>query len=140
MEKVDIISLLHDTGCSCVIENNEEIRTFHRRGVIDLYELYENEQNFMKDASLADKIIGKGAAALIALGQMRQVYADVISTPALDVLRKAGIPTSYGQEVPHIINRKGDGFCPLEIRCKGLDTPQKMFPVIKRFVEEMRNP
>ena len=45
----------------------------------------------MQNAQLADKVIGKGAAALIVLGKMKEVYADIISTPALSLLRAAGI-------------------------------------------------
>ncbi|HIY88763.1 MAG TPA: DUF1893 domain-containing protein [Candidatus Bacteroides pullicola] len=137
MEKTDIISLLHAEGCSCVIRKGTETRIFHRRGVIDLFELYENDPAFMNGARLADKVIGKGAAALVALGGMAEVYADIISTPALNVLRRAGIPVRFGQEVPHIINRKKDGRCPLETACDGLDTPEEMLPAIRKFVEGM---
>lgn len=138
MEDTDLISLLHAEGCSCVIRKGTETRIFRRRGVIDLFELYENDPAFMSGARLADKVIGKGAAALVALGGMAGVYADLISTPALDVLRQAGIPVRFGQEVPHIINRKKDGRCPLETACDGLDTPKEMLPAIRAFVEEMR--
>ena len=132
-----LIELLHSEGCSCVIESQGEIRAFRQRGVADLYDLYQNERDFMQNAQLADKVIGKGAAALIALGKMKEVYADIISTPALNVLRQAGIPVRFGQEVPHIINRKKDGRCPLETACDGLDTPEEMLPAIRKFVEGM---
>jgi len=69
----------------------------------------------MQNAQLADKVIGKGAAALIALGKMKEVYADIISTPALSLLQAAGIKTSFGKEVPFIINtRVRDKFCSKE--------------------------
>ena len=121
MEGTDIISLLHAEDCSCVIQKGAETRIYRRRGVIDLFELYEGDPGFMRGARLADKVIGKGAAALVALGGMAEVYADLISTPALTVLRQAGIPTRFGQEVPYIINRKKDGRCPLETACDGLE-------------------
>ena len=133
MEGTDIISLLHAEDCSCVIQKGAETRIYRRRGVIDLFELYEGDPCFMRGARLADKVIGKGAAALVALGGMAEVYADLISTPALTVLRQAGIPT------PYIINRKKDGRCPLETACDGLDTPEEMLPAIRAFVERMRS-
>ena len=92
-----LIELLHSEGCSCVIESQGEIRAFRQRGVADLYDLYQNERDFMQNAQLADKVIGKGAAALIVLGKMKEVYADIISTPALSLLRAAGIKTSFGK-------------------------------------------
>lgn len=93
----DIIELLHTGGYSCVIKKNTEIRTFTQRGVADLYDLYQTDVFFMKGASVADKVIGKGAAALIVLGGIKQVYADVISTPALEVLQQAGVNVSFSK-------------------------------------------
>ena len=121
MEGTDIISLLHAEDCSCVIQKGAETRIYRRRGVIDLFELYEGDPGFMRGARLADKVIGKGAAALAALGGMAEVYADLISTPALTVLRQAGIPTR-----------------PLETACDSLDTPEEMLPAIRAFVERMK--
>ena len=58
----ELIEKLHTGGYSCVIEKEGKIRTFTRRGVADLYDLYENEKAFMQGARIADKVIGKGAA------------------------------------------------------------------------------
>lgn len=135
----ELIEKLHTGGYSCVIEKEGKIRTFTRRGVADLYDLYENEKAFMQGARIADKVIGKGAAALIALGKMKEVYTDVISTSALSVLREADIPVRYAEETPFIINRDKTGRCPLETACKNLKTPEEMYPAIKAFVAQRRN-
>lgn len=135
----ELIEKLHIGGYSCVIEKEGKIRTFTRRGVADLYDLYENEKEFMQGACIADKVIGKGAAALIALGKMKEVYTDVISTSALSVLREVGIPVRYAEETPFIINRDKTGRCPLETACKDLNTPEEMYPAIQAFVAQLRN-
>lgn len=134
----DIIEILHKGKYSCVIKNNDEIRTFTQRGVADLYDLYQTDASFMKGASVADKVIGKGAAALMALGGISHVYADVISTPALEVLQQAGISVNFSMEVPHIINRNKTGWCPLETACDKIKSVQEMFPVIKEFITTLR--
>lgn len=135
MEKNHLIDLLHEGNYSCVIEKNGEIRTFKRRGIIDIYELYQDDPSFLKGASIADKVLGKGAAALLVLGGIGQVYADVISTSASTLLSRMNIPISYGQEVPFIINRKGNGKCPLETACADIDRAEDIYPVIENFVE-----
>lgn len=89
-----IIDILHKGGYSCVMKNREEVRTFTQRGVADLYDLYQADSAFMKGAAIADKVIGKGAAALMVLGGFKTVYADIISTPALALLCEAGIETT----------------------------------------------
>lgn len=108
-----IIDILHKGGYSCVMKNREEVRTFTQRGVADLYDLYQADSAFMKGAAIADKVIGKGAAALMVLGGFKTVYADIISTPALALLCEAGIETTFAQEVPHIINRGQDRLVPV---------------------------
>lgn len=132
-----LIDLLHAQGCSCVIRNGADVRTFRQRGVADLYDLYLNEPAFLQGADIADKVVGKGAAALMRLGGIHRVYADVLSEPAAELLKAGNIPTACGQQVPHIVNRRGDGFCPLETAC--MDVPfERIFPVIRQFVEHLR--
>ena len=92
----------------------------------------------MKGAAIADKVIGKGAAALMVLGGFKTVYADIISTPALALLCEAGIETTFAQEVPHIINRDKTGWCPLETACMELNTVEEMYPVIQNFISRIR--
>ena len=55
----ELINLLHSGGYSCVIANGDNIRTFTQRGVADLYDLLTQEPDFLKGASIADKVVGK---------------------------------------------------------------------------------
>jgi Domain of unknown function (DUF1893). len=100
MEK--IIKLLHDGNYSCVVENFEEIYTFSQQGIADLYNMVKNKPGFLKGASVADKVIGKAAAALLILGGVKELYANVVSLSALVFLREAGIETDFGRVVPFI--------------------------------------
>lgn len=134
----NIIKLLHAGKYSCVLMNRTEIRTFTRRGIADLYDLYQEEPAFMKGAAVADKVVGKGAAALMVLGGVKTVYADVISTPALALLREAHIEITFAQEVPTIENRDKSGWCPLESACYQLKTPTEIYPVIRNFIANIR--
>lgn len=79
----ELIRLLNEGNYSCVVRQSEETRTFSRRGVADLYDLYATDRAFLKGAWLADKVIGKGAAALMVLGGVSRVWTRVVSTPAL---------------------------------------------------------
>ena len=75
MEK--LINLLHTGGYSCTIANGGKIRTFTQRGVADLYDLLTQEPEFLKGALIADKVVGKGAAALMILGGIKELYTDI---------------------------------------------------------------
>lgn len=134
----ELITLLHEGGYSCVVRNGEEVRTFTKRGVADLFELLTTQPAFLQGSSIADKVIGKGAAALMVKGGVQCVYADVISKPALDLLRNAGVDVSYSDVVAHIINRAGTGMCPVEQRCLPLSEIDDMVAAIRDFIAAMQ--
>ena len=136
MEK--LIEMLRNGGHSLVIDNGT-VSTFDGRGVSDLYRLLETAPIFLKGALVADKVVGKAAAALMALAKVKEVYAEVISRPALELLESNRIKATYGEVVPNIINRTGTGICPLETRCMGCVTLADCFMQILVFMEEMKN-
>lgn len=133
----DLIDILHDGNHSLVVANGE-VCTFDGRGISDLYLLLQEDPCFLHGASVADKVVGKAAAALMVLGGVKELYADVISHPALDWLRNNGIKAMHGSIVPHIINRDGTGLCPLETRCLSCVTSQECLVLIRAFMKEIK--
>ena len=133
-----LVELLEREQASLVVATVDGIRTFHGRGVADLYFLLGDARHPLEGAAVADKVVGKGAAALMVLGGVKEVAAVVISTPALQLLQAQGIPVLYGQEVPHIVNRSGSGICPVEELCSDCATAAECLPRIRRFLEERK--
>lgn len=131
----EIIDLLHTLQCSCVIAGKDGIRSFHQRGVADLYTLLCQEPEFLHGASVADKVVGKAAAALMAKGKIKELYTDTISMPALQLLQAAHIPVEFGEVVPYIRNRNNTGWCPLETRCYEENSLDTLFTIIDRFIK-----
>lgn len=131
------IELLHSQACSCVVLSGTQTRIFRRRGVQDLYRLLHEEPELLDGAFIADKVVGKGAAALMVLGHVDGVFADAMSTPALELLRAAGIHAECGTETPHIINRAGTDICPVEKLCAECATAEQCLPLIAEFIENM---
>ena len=83
-QKEQTIGLLFAEKCSCVVRNGDEVRIFRERGVKDLYRLLREEPQLLDGAFVADKVVGKGAAALMILGGVEELFADVVSRAALD--------------------------------------------------------
>lgn len=135
----NLVKMLHDGGYSCVIESGGKIRTFTQRGVADLYDIYCHERSLLSGASIADKVVGKAAAAIMVLGGVSRLHADVISEPAAALLQNAGVELEAVNIVPHIINRTKTGWCPLESASRYLDKAEDIFPVIDDFVRKMRS-
>ena len=134
-----LIERLDAEQCSCVIYNGEETRLFWERGVQDLYRLLKTEPDFLQGAFIADKVIGKAAAALMALGGVDEVFARVISSPARELLERSEIKVDFLVEVPHIINRTRTGWCPLETRCFRMHTAEECLQQIEDFIHTMNN-
>ena len=51
-------------------------------------------------------------------GDVAGVYTDLISVQALELFRSVGIEPEFARSVPNIINRTGDGICPVETLCR----------------------
>ena len=133
-----LIPLLHTGNFSCVIRKGEEVRTFTQRGVADLYALLTTDADFLKGSYIADKVIGKGAAALMIKGGVQHVYADVISRPALVLLQSYHMDVEYATLTDNIINRAGTGICPVEQRCLPLEKREDMVDAIEDFVKGLK--
>lgn len=134
----DLIQLLHENSYSLIVANGE-VNTFTGRGVSDLYKILNEDPGYLVGASIADKIVGKAAAALMIIGRIKELYADVISIPAKKILIKNGIRVYYRTEVTHIVNRTGTGWCPLETLCYELQDPQACFIRIQDFMNKKSN-
>ena len=137
MERQELITQLHALQCSCIIHNNGATRTFHERGVKDLHRLLTQEPEILRGASLADKVVGKGAAALMIAGGVAWIYADVISQAAMVLFEQSRVEVQYKQIVPNIINRTGTDICPVEKLCRNCKTAEECLPLIDKFITEM---
>lgn len=133
------VKILLDGKHSLVVDCGE-IRTFDRPGVADLYTLLHTEPETLRGAEVADKVVGKAAAALMILGGVRRAYAHVVSQPAAELLRAHGIDLSFGTQVPHIMNRTGTGQCPMDAACRDLSTAEAIHAKVSEMIAARRQP
>ena len=122
-------------GYTCVFCHGDTILTDTHRGIRPLLELCRSGQN-LRAFSAADKVVGKAAAFLYRLMGIKALYAGVISTPALAVLRDT--PVEYTTEVPAIQNRTQTGLCPMETAVWGIDDPKEALPAIERALAQLK--
>lgn len=131
----DLVEVLRHGSHTLAVASGGTVRTFGRRGVADLHTLLTEEPGLLRGASVADKVTGKGAAALMMLGGVAEMHTDVISESALGLLAQSGMTVHYDRAVPHIVNRRGDGMCPVETLCLGCRTAAECLPLITEFIE-----
>lgn len=132
----ELIDILHNENLTLVIKSDDgKIHRFTQRGVKDLLTLVQHYPDVLSNAAVADKAVGKAAAACMIAGGVRQVHGDVMSVPALELLQKHGVTAEYGQLVDHIINRAGTGWCPMEQLSRDENDPTVIISKIKDFFE-----
>ena len=107
---------------TCVILGENTVYTSTQRGIRPLLTCYR-EGRVERGCSAADKVVGKAAAFLYMLLEIRELYADVVSKGALSVLQQAGITVICETVTDAIINRAGTGLCPLETAVMDIQSP-----------------
>ena len=129
-----LIDILHNEGLTLVIKSADgTLHRFTQRGVKDLLTLVTERPEVLKEALVADKAVGKAAAACMVTGGVKRMHADVMSEPALHLLQEHGVLAEHGQLVDHIINRAGTGWCPMEKLSRDIDDPDVIIEKIKEF-------
>ncbi len=122
---------------TCVLCRGEEILTSERTGIAPMMGFIGSGADLC-GYSAADRIVGKAAALLFVLAGIKEVYAEVLSDSAAAVLGSHGIPFEYGTRTTHIVNRAGDGICPMEMTVKDIEEPDKAYRALAAKIEEMR--
>ncbi len=123
-------------GHTIALCKNGETITSDSRGVKPMVELIDSGRS-LDGYSVADKVVGKAAALLFVYAGIENVYAEVLSVLGAKVLEKHGIPYECGTVTERIVNRKGDGYCPMEIATTDIDDPAEALATVKAKLKEM---
>ena len=123
-----LIEILRREACSLVVETaTGEVTTYNKPGVRDLV------------ARVADKVIGRAAAALLVNGGVAAVHGEVMSRRALPLLEEAGVDVSWGKLVDAIVVPEGDTRCRLEEIVMPATTPIEAEALLRDHFRLMRN-
>lgn len=133
-----LIDILHKKECSLVLKDvHGNVRIFHQKGVRDLEYMLDYEPSTLHGATVADKVIGKAAAGMMAYGGVASVYADIMSARAIPILKGNKINYSYAKMVDHIIIPKNDSRCPLETIVASAITAEEIVSTLRKHFSEM---
>ena len=107
--------------CIAVVKDGNLIFKSSEKGIKPMYTLATEMKEDLKGASIADRVIGKGAAMLCKYIGIKEVYAQLMSNSAIDVLRKSNIAYAYDEICPYIKNRDKTDICPIEKLSKDVE-------------------
>ena len=117
--------VIYKSDASVIVSND--------RGVAPLLKLLNEDASQLRGSIVVDKVIGKAAALLMVYAGIKEVYTPVISEPAVEVFTNHKVEVTYDKVVERIINRKGDGLCPMETLCIDIDDSKEAFFKIQKF-------
>jgi len=131
------INLIREERAVCiVIKNGVIVKTETGRGVQPIIGMYES--GILKDAYVVDKVVGKAAAMVMTKGGIKGCHAVTVSRGALEWFQRNRIEVEYDTCAEYIINRKGDGMCPMEQTVKELFDDTEVIDLLKKRLAEMQ--
>ena len=120
-----------------LVKDKETIFKSKKRGISPIYELAKEKKDLARAGALGDKVIGKGAALLCKYIGVKEVYGELMSETAMEVLKKANIKFSYSNSTKYIENRDKTGLCPIEKRAIDVENGETMLEKIEEFLEQL---
>ena len=132
MNKLDELKkILHSKNASLVVQyKSGEIKEYYQDRILDIKDILSNDGNALNGAIVADKVIGKVAASVLAVAGVYQIYADVISNLAIPILEENNIEYSFFKKVQFIKNKDNTGMCPMESKFKDEKDINKIYKTI----------
>lgn len=130
MTDIELGKLLLVDDKTIVLVKDDIIYEDKAKGIRPMLNYILNKYD-LRGFSVADKVVGKGAAVLFIYANIKEVYAKVISKVALDLLKQHHILVTYDKLVNNIINRKGDDLCPMEKAVLDINDIDKAFAILK---------
>ncbi|MBE5730866.1 MAG: DUF1893 domain-containing protein [Clostridiales bacterium] len=121
----------------CAVIKGDKKFTSTKRGIAPLIELAGSGEDY-SGGFAADRKVGKAAALIYAHVGIRTLYAAVLSKAALSVLDRYGIEYAYGTLAEYIINRSGDGLCPMEQTVRNIDDPDEALIKLQETVQRLQ--
>ncbi len=128
------LRILKTNNTKLVLTDSNAVFTSDVRGVFSLLDLIEEKEYNLSDFSAADKVIGRGAALLYAKMKIKEVYGIIMSEKAKEIFDLYSVPYFYDTLVPYIINRQGNGMCPVEKATENISDCEEAYSVIKDTV------
>ncbi len=131
------VNLILEESASCVlIRENVIENTVNARGIAPVIKLYED--GLLEGGYIVDKIIGKAAAMVMTLGGVKGCYGVTMSRAAVEWFNEHGVSVRYNKLVEYIVNRSGDGICPMEETVKDIYDGKEAYLALKAKIAELR--
>lgn len=119
---------LYETNASLVVlYSNGECKEYYQNRINDIKEILQKNKTALKDAVIADKVIGKVAGSILVVAGVKEIYADVMSKYAIPILEENNIKYEYKNLTEYVQNNDKTGMCPMENKYKDEKDIRKIY-------------
>ncbi len=92
----------------------------------------------LKNASVADKVVGKAVALLCVYARVKAVYAETLSDAGKTVLEQNDVTRDWNRLVDTILDDKKQDLCPFEKEAANVNDPKEAYVRFKALQQKMR--
>ncbi len=135
-ERAKVLLYASDAHYTCVLCRGERVYKSEKKGIAPMMELLDSGAE-LSGFCAADRIVGRATAMLFVLARVREVYAEVITDGAVQILEENGIACTWQTRTKMIINRRGDGPCPMEKTVDGITDPVLARVELRKTMERL---
>ena len=120
MTNIEIVKqkLYENNASLVVLFKDGNCKEYYNKRVEDIVSILKENKNALKDATIADKVIGKVAGSILTIAGVKEIYADTISELVIPILEENNIKYEYNKKVEFIQNNNKTGMCPMENKFK----------------------
>jgi hypothetical protein len=90
-------------------------------------------------SSLADRVAGRAIALLCVYAKIKEVYAQILSRKAQEVLKQNQIHCQWREIVDNILDQTKTSICPFEKAAEQLSNPQEAYQKFNELRQKMKS-
>ena len=118
---------IRDSKSKIIILKVGDIIRFTIDEVKTLMTILQNDPCYLRGTLVIAKEVNKSTAALAVLGNIKEIYADIISEHAVKLLDFYHIEFEYRQMIPFFENKTNSGFDPQEFLAIPCEFPTEIY-------------
>ena len=121
-----------------IVKEDELLFESSSSGIKGLLQAIDKFEDGLDGSSVADRVVGRAAALLLAYSRVRDVYAVTLSDEGLEVLKENSVPVEHDNLVPNILDRKGENICPFEKFSLTITSVEEAYRQLRAFAENLQ--
>jgi len=121
-----------------IVKEGETVFESRSSGIRGLLQAIEKLEERLSASSVADRVVGRAAALLLAYSHVNELYAATLSDGGLKVLEENSIPVEHDHLVPKILDKEGKNICPFEKFSITINSVDEAYNQLKAFTENLR--